>query len=63
MKIRIIASIAIVLMWMQLIFWFRLSDSLAQHVDLITGTIKDMRGFMFVLLTFLIMFGSGFYML
>ena len=28
-KIRIIASIAIVLIWMQLLFWFRLSDSLA----------------------------------
>lgn len=62
-KIRIIASIAIVLVWMQLLFWFRLSDNLSQHVDLISNTIADIGGFMFVLGTFLLMFSSGFYML
>ena len=63
MKIRIIASIAIVLLWMQLLFWFRLSDHLAQHVDLIQSTIVDIVGFMFVLMVFLMMFAVGFYML
>ena len=62
-KIRIIASIAIVLVWTQLLFWFRLSDNLSQHVDLISNTIADIGGFMFVLGTFLLMFSSGFYML
>ena len=62
-KIRIIASIAIVLVWMQLLFWFRLSDNLSQHVDLISNTIADIGRFMFVLGTFLLMFSSGFYML
>lgn len=62
-KIRIIASIAIVLLWMQLLFWFRLSDHLAQHVDLIQSTIEDIVGFMFVLMVFLMMFAVGFYML
>ena len=62
-KIRVIASISTVLIWVQLIFWFRLSDSLAHHVDLIIATIEDIGGFIFVLLTFLMMFASGFYML
>ena len=31
-KIRIVASLATCALWFQLIFWFRLFDSLANHV-------------------------------
>ena len=62
-KVRIFASIAIVFIWMQLIFWFRLSDYLAQYVDLIISTIRDTLGFIIILMAFLMMFATGFYMI
>ncbi len=34
-KVRLLASIAVILTWAQLFFWFRLFDSLAYYVDLI----------------------------
>lgn len=62
-KVRILASVATVCIWMQLIFWFRLSDALAQHVDLILSTVEDIVGFIIILITSLMMLASGFYML
>lgn len=38
-KVRVIASLAMIFVWSQLFFWFRLFDSLAQYVDLIFQTI------------------------
>ena len=62
-KIRIFASIAIVLIWMQLIFWCRISDYLAAFVELIIATMEDIIGFVLILVCFLMMFASAFYML
>ena len=39
--VRILASVACVLMWFQLFFWMRLFDSTAQYVDLVIETIID----------------------
>ena len=58
-KVRIIGSIGVVALWIQLFFWFRLFDSLAQYVDLIFSTVSDISKFMYVLLTVMLMFGSG----
>mmetsp|Transcript_28775 Transcript_28775/g.38367 ORF Transcript_28775/g.38367 Transcript_28775/m.38367 type:complete len:155 (+) Transcript_28775:245-709(+) len=62
-KIRILGSIAIICMWVQMFFWFRLFDSLAQYVDLIFQTVNDIRNFMIVLFAIIITFMSGFYMI
>ena len=63
LKIRILSSMAMILMWTQLFFWFRLFDSLAQYVDLIFRTVRDIGNFMKVLVSLSLMFMSGFYML
>ena len=47
-KVRLFASVACVVLWIQLFFWFRLFDSLAQYVDLIFSTVNDIRNFMYV---------------
>ena len=62
-KIRPIASIALVFMWVQMFFWFRLFDSLAQYVDLILQTVNDIKHFMYVLFAIMLMFASGLYIL
>jgi len=58
-KVRIFASIAVVSLWIQMFFWFRLFDGLAQYVDLIFSTVYDIRNFMYVLFALMLMFGSG----
>lgn len=60
---RVVASIAVICLWIQIFFWFRLFDSLAQYVDLIIQTVSDIRNFMTVLLAIVGMFMSGFYMI
>ena len=62
-KVRVCASLGIVSLWFQLFLWFRLFDSLAQYVDLIWETIKDIRFFIYVLLALMLTFGSGLFML
>ena len=62
-KIRIVASMAVVALWIQMFFWFRLFDNLAQYVDLIFQTTYDIKNFIFVLLSLMFMFGSGLYLL
>ena len=61
--VRIIASIAMVALWFQLLLWFRLFDSLAEYVDLIFQTVHDIKNFMYVLLAVMLMFGSGMYLI
>ena len=58
--LRIVASMASVLLWTQLFFWLRLFDSSAQYVDLIVDTLLDISDFTKMLLLLLIMFSSGF---
>ena len=60
-KVRVFSSIAVVGLWVQMFFWFRLFDSLAQYVDLIMQTVYDIRFFMYVLFALMLMFGSGIY--
>ena len=62
-KVRIIGSLAMIGLWSQLFFWFRLFDSLAQYVDLIFQTVEDIGNFMTVLISLVLMFMSGFYMI
>ena len=62
-KVRLLASIALILTWGQLFFWFRLFDRLAYYVDLIIQTIREIKHFMAVLSSLILMFQSGFYML
>ena len=61
--VRIFASIAIVALWSQMFLWFRLFDSLAEYVDLIFETVHDIRNFIYVLGSLMLMFGSGTYLL
>lgn len=55
-SVRILASIGAVFLWIQMVLWFRLFDSLAQFVDLILQTLHDIKHFMFVLLAVMFMF-------
>ena len=57
--LRITASIACVLFWVQMFFWLRLFDSSAQYVDLIVDTVVDISEFAKMLLLLLVMFSSG----
>ena len=61
--IRQLAAIGVLGIWMQMYFWFRLFDSLAQYVDLIGETISDIRHFIYVFLELMAMFMVVFYML
>lgn len=62
-KVRIVGSIAMICLWSQLFFWFRLFDSLAQYVDLIFQTVEDIGKFMTVFIALVFMFMNGFYMI
>mmetsp|Transcript_22870 Transcript_22870/g.30478 ORF Transcript_22870/g.30478 Transcript_22870/m.30478 type:complete len:319 (+) Transcript_22870:261-1217(+) len=62
-KVRILASIGAVGLWSQMVLWFRLFDTLAQFVDLIFETMHDIRHFLYVLLSIMFMFHSGFFLL
>ena len=62
-KVRIFAAIGAFSLWLQLFFWFRLFDSLAQYVDLIFETIKDIKNFMIVLGCIMAMNGSALYLI
>ena len=57
--LRIAASMACVLFWVQMFFWLRLFDSSAQYVDLIVDTVLDISEFAKMLLLLLVMFSSG----
>ena len=59
-KTRIVAACANGTLWMILFFWFRLFDSLAQYVDLIFQTVYDIKYFMCVLISILLMAVAGF---
>ena len=59
---RLFASISLLLLYLQFFFWLRISDLLAQYVDLIIVTYQDMKLFLCVLILFIIMFSAGFYM-
>ena len=61
--VRLVASIALFAIYCQLFFWLRLFSSLAEYVDLIISTIRDIQNFMIVLAIFMVMFFSGFYMI
>lgn len=63
LRVRVLGSVAIILVWTQLFFWFRLFDSLAQYVDLIGSTVVDIGHFMLVFGAIALTFLSGFYML
>ena len=62
-KVRLMASVALVSLYWQLFYWLRISNELAQYVDLIIMTFKDIKNFMGVLILFLFMFFAGFYMI
>ena len=57
------ASIGFFAMYLQLFFWLRISSSHAEYVDLIISTLKDIQYFMIVLVIFMFMFFTGFYMI
>ena len=61
--LRQLAALGILGIWMQMFLWFRLFDSLAQYVDLISETIADIGSFMFVFSELMVMFMMVFYML
>ena len=62
-KVRLMASVALVALYWQFFYWLRISEKLAQYVDLIEMTFSDIANFMKVLILFLLMFFSGFYMI
>ena len=62
-KIRIFASAACAVLWLQMYFWFRISSGLAFYVGLINATISEIQNFMVVLATLMLLFGSGMCML
>ena len=62
-KVRLMASVALVALYWQFFYWLRISETLAQYVDLIEMTFSDIANFMKVLILFLLMFFSGFYMI
>ena len=53
---RVVASIGLVLIYIQLFYWLRTQQSLAFYVDLITQTLIDIKPFMIVLLLFIFTF-------
>ena len=60
--LRIIASVASVLMWVQMFFWLRLFDSMAQYVDLIIETVIDISELLKLLTLLVLMLSSDFYL-
>ena len=55
-SIRVIASVGLVLIYIQLFYWLRTQQSLAFYVDLITQTLIEIKPFMVVLLLFIFTF-------
>ena len=62
-KTRVIASIGCLFLWLQIFYWFRLFDRTASFVDLILETLWDIRWFLPVLLSLMMMFMTSFYMI
>lgn len=62
-KVRLMASVALIALYSQLFYWLRIHDKLAQYVDLIINTFTSIGYFIGVLIIFLFMFFSGFYMI
>ena len=49
-------------MWVQMFFWLRLFDSMAQYVDLIIETVIDISELLKLLTLLVLMLSSDFYL-
>ena len=61
--VRLIAALGLCFLYIQFFFWLRISDSLAQYVDLILATYQDMKLFISFLFLFIVMFSTAFFMI
>ena len=57
------ATFAILFMYVKLIYWFRLFSVTSFYIRLIVETIIDIGWFFTILLTILLMYSNGFYMM
>lgn len=63
MKVRLVASLGLVFVWIQFFYWVRIFEHTAHYVDLILETASDIKYFMIVLGIFGMSFLAGFYMI
>jgi len=56
--IRLIASIAIFIIWLKMFFWMRLFESTSGFIRMLTETLLDIKVFMIMLMLCLFMFGN-----
>ena len=54
---------AVILMWFQFIYWFRLFDRTTLYVRLITQTMRDMKWFFFIFILVTMCFANAIYIL
>lgn len=59
----ILSVIAIMLMWANLIYWFRLFETTTLYIRLITQTISDMRAFLLIFILVTMMFGNAIFIM
>jgi len=56
--IRLIASVAVFIIWLKMFFWMRLFESTSGFIRMLTETLMDIKVFMIMLLLCLFMFGN-----
>ena len=61
--IRRIEAVAVVLMWMRFLYFFRIIDNTAPFIRMIFQILYDMRAFVFIFVLIILGFANGFYVL
>ena len=62
-NIRRIESVAVVLMWLRFLYFFRILDNTAPLIRMISQILYDMRAFVFIFVLIILGFANGFYVL
>jgi len=61
--IRRIEAVAVVLMWIRFLYFFRILDNTAPLIRMISQIMYDMRAFVFIFVLIILGFANGFYIL
>jgi len=61
--IRRVEAVAVVLMWLRFLYFFRILDNTAPFIRMISQILYDMRAFVFIFVLIILGFANGFYVL
>ena len=63
LNIRRLEAVAVVLMWLRFLYFFRIIDNTAPFIRMISQILYDMRAFVFIFVLIILGFANGFYVL